>query len=381
LKANDKLLFTDNGRTSLYLILKTLNFEPKSEILIQTFSCAVLPNSVWQAGLTPVLCDVDENNYNFDLTKLESKLTSKTKAIIVQYTYGIIPDMQKIVDFCKQKKLVLIEDCAHSLGALAFIDGELVKVGKIGQAAFFSFGRDKIISTTIGGVACFNPQNLVDTTIDFKHLNKNFQINYDTLPDLKISRTIQALLYPILTTVFIRPFYHFGLGKLILFLSRKLKLIGEIYTSKEKVGTNSLETNSKYSYKLAPLLKYQLENFDKLNSHRRELAKIYAQGLNIDYNRNNVYMRFAIDFKKISSGRDYKQSYSKNYRIFRQNGILPGTWYKSFFQPNIELSKFNSLQEDFPATKSLCDKRILNLPTNINVSRNQAKWLVALIQK
>ena len=374
LSAQDKLLFTDNGRTSLYLILKSLNFTSQSEVLIQTFSCAVLPNSVWQAGLSPILCDIDEDNYNFDLKKLQSKITPKTKAIVVQYTFGIVPNMQEIVDFCQRHKLVLIEDCAHSLGAIATINGQRVKVGSIGQAAFFSFGRDKIVSTTIGGVGLFNSQNLIDSTLDFKQLNTSFQKNYDELPRLKTTRVLQSLLYPILTTVLIRPFYHFGLGKIILLLSRKLKLIGEIYTSKEKLGTNSLETNSKYSLTLASLLKHQLEKFEKLNSHRRELAQIYAKSLGLDYNVNNVYMRFPIDLKN-------PKDYQKTYRKLRGLGILPGTWYKSFFQPNIELAKFNSKPEGFPVAESLCDNRILNLPTNVNVSKEQAQMLVELILK
>lgn len=374
LSTQDKLLFTDNGRTSLYLILKSLNFDPQSEVLIQTFSCAVLPNSVWQAGLTPILCDIDENNYNFDLKKLQSKINSKTKAIVVQYTYGVVPDMQKIVDFCQKNKLILIEDCAHSLGAFASINGQQVKVGSIGQAAFFSFGRDKIVSTTIGGAGLFNSKNLVETSSDFKKLNKDFQNNYDRLPKLKLGRVLQALVYPILTTVFIRPFYHIGLGKLVLLLSRKFKLIGEIYTPKEKLGTNSLETNSKYSLGLAPLLKHQLEKFEKLNLHRRELAQIYAGGLGLYYNENNVYMRFPIDLKDAESHR-------KIYKKLRSLGILPGTWYKSFFQPNIELAKFSAKPEDFPVTALLCDNRVLNLPTNINVSKEQAEMLVELILK
>ncbi|MEI6728337.1 MAG: aminotransferase class I/II-fold pyridoxal phosphate-dependent enzyme [bacterium] len=381
LNAQDKLLFTDNGRTSLYLILKSLNFASQSEVLIQTFSCAVLPNSVWQAGLTPILCDVDQDNYNFDLEKLQSKITSKTKAIVVQYTFGIVPDMQKIVEFCQKNKLVLIEDCAHSLGATTTINGQQVKVGSIGQAAFFSFGRDKIVSTTIGGVGLFNSQNLIDSSLDFSLLNKTFQKNYDHLPHLKTVRVAQALLYAIINPVFVRPLYHFVLGKVILLLSRKLRLFSEIYTPKEKLGTNSLETNSKYSLGLASLLKHQLQKFEKLNSHRRELAQIYAKGLGLDYFENNVYMRFVIDFKKLSSATDYKQNYLKTYKKLRQNRVLPGTWYKSFFQPNIDLAKFNSKLDDFPVAATLCDNRILNLPTNINVSKEQAQRLVELILK
>lgn len=128
LKDSNNLLFADNGRTCLTLILQNLNLPKDSEILIQPLSCVVLPNSVWQANYQPVLVDTDSQNYNFDLSDLERKITSKTKVMIVQYSFGLTPDMEKVIKICQKHNLILIEDCAHALGQKVLVDRREYKV-------------------------------------------------------------------------------------------------------------------------------------------------------------------------------------------------------------------------------------------------------------
>ena len=70
-----------------------------------------------------------------DLNKLNEKITSNTKAIIVVHLYGLVPDMDKIVSLCKEKNLYLIEDCAQSHGAL----WKEQSVGSFGDISCFSF--------------------------------------------------------------------------------------------------------------------------------------------------------------------------------------------------------------------------------------------------
>ena len=80
------------------------------------------------------------------MSATRKKITPKTKAIIVQHTFGIPANMNQLVVFAKKHGLYLIEDCAHSLGAT--YQGK--KVGSFGDAAFFSFGRDKVVSSVWG---------------------------------------------------------------------------------------------------------------------------------------------------------------------------------------------------------------------------------------
>jgi perosamine synthetase len=426
LNENQKLFFTDNGRTGLYLLLKSLNLEPESEVLIQGFSCVVLPNSVWQAGLTPVLCDVDEKTYNFDLEKLESKITPKTKVLVIQYTFGIVPNMQEVVDFCRKHNLYLIEDCAHSLGAKGVVDNKNYKLGQIGYGAFFSFGRDKIVSTTIGGLTIVNSNPLPEKNKNqhtpaknltelksqnnlenwnFQKYQKELESNYSQLPQMGLKRELQALSYAILAVFLVRPFYHFIFGKLVLFFGRKIKIIADIYTEAEETGTSSLETNSKYSPKLFSLLKNQLLKFEKYANHRKQLALFYYNNLptsittfdddfklmdsqkeggyiNQEFSSNikNIYLRYPVNFSNLEF---YFDKYTRIKAGLRKNGIIIGTWYTSLFmQPDMNLeNKFGYKKGSLPTSEKLIDRAVLNLPTNINTSLSDAERICKIIKE
>jgi perosamine synthetase len=382
LQSKGNLLFTDNGRTSLYLLLKSLNLPKSSEVMIQGYSCVVLPNGVWQAGLNPVLVDVDPQSFNFDIADLKNKITAKTKVIIVQYTFGIIPQMKELIELCNQKKIILIEDCAHSLGGEISIDGKIFPVGSVGQASFFSFGRDKVISTTIGGCLAVNPQPLVNTAkIEITKWLQEIRLNYDILPPMTFNRYIQAINYIFLTVLLIRPLYHLQIGKLVMLLSRKLSLIGQIYTPLEKTGTSSLETNSKYAQGLYPILKNQLQQIDKLNSHRRDLALFYAAELGLDFNRRSVYMRYPVNLCCFDLSP--KKSYYKIKNNLRSYGILVGLWYTSpFMQDNKDLNdKFVSQYQLLPNSLKLSDSSVINLPTNRYTDLKDASIIVSEIRK
>jgi dTDP-4-amino-4,6-dideoxygalactose transaminase len=385
------LAWTDNGRTALYAILKSLELELESEILIQGFSCVVLPNSVWQAGYKPILVEPNKYDYNLDVTDLESKITPKTKAVIVQNTFGIAPNMQKLVDLCKKHQLILIEDCAHSLGLKYNLNGRTYPAGTVGQASFFSFGRDKVVSSTIGGLGVINPKPAFDVNTDYAKWNKKFQEVFQSLPKISLTRTLQALLYPIIIRTLVRPWYHLQIGKVILILSRKLKFIGSIYTAKEQVGTSSLETNSKYPKRLFPLLQNQLLKLDKFNLHRKKLARYYASELELDFDTNNIYMRFPIDCqdlllttqKQTRNKLETTDLYQQIKTNLRKEGILVGQWYTSLFmQPSMNYeAKFPDSIETVSVAKDLANNRVLNLPTNIFVSQKDATRIVDVIKQ
>jgi perosamine synthetase len=356
--------YVDSGRTGLTLLLKSLDLEHGSEVLLQGFSCVVVPNSVLQANLVPVLCDINEFNYNIDLDLLESKVTKKTRVLIVQYAFGVVPDMEKVIDFCKKHNIFLIEDCAHVFNQKINIHGELKEVGSIGYGSALSFGRDKVISSTVGGAVVLNHQ-------EQKYKN-NLQIEYDKLPSMKQYKVYQSLLYCILTVFLIRPFYHYGVGKVVLFLSRKIHLIGDIYSTEEKKGTSYTNESSKYSDLLEILLKNQLKKLKKYQSHRQKLSKIYISELGLPSNSYN-YLRFPLTVPK--------NNYNNIKKTLRTQHVLIGTWYNSLFIPaEAELDKFNYHLGDLPVCEKLINNRVLNLPTNINTSEDDAMKIAETIK-
>jgi perosamine synthetase len=364
-------LFTDGGRTSLYLLLKSLGLPAKSEVLIQGFSCVVLPNAIWQSGLKPILCDIEDKSFNINPETLEQKINSKTRVLILQYSFGLIPpNLDKILEICKKYNLVLIEDVAHSLGAKIIIQNQDFWVGSLGHAAIFSFGRDKIVSSTIGGTGVINfAPNFAP------NWNLNYKREYEKLPKMSFVKVLQSLSYPILTTFLIRPFYHQIFGKVILVIAKKLKLLANVYTQEETFGTDKLQQNSKYSQKLATLLKNQLKNISQLNAHRLHLAHFYSENLGLKFNPNAVYLRFPLVLANSSVYKHFKGK-------LRQEGVLIGTWYNSLFmQPNLDLLKFGIHKNDLPIAENLSENRVINLPTNIHVTQKDAQKIINILKK
>ena len=91
--------------------------------------------AVASIGATPIFVDVNKENCNIDVSKIERLINAKTKAIIPVHLYGNPADMVEIMIIAEKHKLIVIEDCAQSHGAM--IDGKVV--GSIGDASTFSF--------------------------------------------------------------------------------------------------------------------------------------------------------------------------------------------------------------------------------------------------
>ena len=106
-----------NGTMSLFLSLTALGIGPGDEVIIPDFTMIASANVALMAGATPVFVDIDPYSLCLDLNKVESRLTKRTKALMVVLFNGRAPDMQKVVDFCALHKLYLVEDAAQAFGS------------------------------------------------------------------------------------------------------------------------------------------------------------------------------------------------------------------------------------------------------------------------
>ena len=140
-------LFTNYGRSSLYVILKALNLPKGSKVGVPLYSCTVVFDAIIKAGFVPCFIDIDLNNYTMDVQDFKKKIEDLS-AVVVIHTFGRPADMDRINKIAKDKPV--IEDCAHSL--LSEYNGE--KTGTIGDASFFSFS--KYISAGEGGMIILN---------------------------------------------------------------------------------------------------------------------------------------------------------------------------------------------------------------------------------
>ena len=148
---NAYTIATSSGTSALHLCLTTLGITEGDDVLVPDLTFAATVNSVLYCNATPVLVDIDEEKWCINLQGIKKARTEKTRAIIVVHLYGQMPNMQEIQDYCEEEDLLLIEDCAESIGSKYMNK----KSGLFGHAAAFSFFGNKTITTGEGGMAIF----------------------------------------------------------------------------------------------------------------------------------------------------------------------------------------------------------------------------------
>jgi dTDP-4-amino-4,6-dideoxygalactose transaminase len=140
---------TSYGRMAFYYLLKAFAFPAGSEIVFPALTFWVVPEIARVLGLTPVFADVDPETFNLTPASFKRAITAKTVAVVPTHLWGLPCDMDKIAGIASRHGIVVIEDCAHALGAR--FRGR--PVGTLGDAAFFSFQMIKPLNTYGGGMA------------------------------------------------------------------------------------------------------------------------------------------------------------------------------------------------------------------------------------
>ncbi len=114
---------------------------PGDEVITTPFTFFATAGTVSRVGAKPVFADVDAETYNIDPTKIETKITKKTRAIIPVHIFGQIAQMKPIMEIARKHKLLVIEDAAQAMGATQ--DGK--QAGSIGDIGCYSFYPTKNI--------------------------------------------------------------------------------------------------------------------------------------------------------------------------------------------------------------------------------------------
>jgi perosamine synthetase len=147
-----------SGRAALMEILAAIGVNNGDEIIIPGYTCIVIPAAVIAVGARPVYADIDLNTLNVRPEAVERLISSRTRAILAQHTFGIPCDVRSLEAIAARHGIHLIEDCAHALGAK--IGNRYC--GNFGSAAFFSTEQTKMISTVKGGLAVTNDPSIAE---------------------------------------------------------------------------------------------------------------------------------------------------------------------------------------------------------------------------
>ena len=142
----------NNGTSALHLALLAANISPGDEVIVPALTYIATANTVRYCGARPVFVDSEPRTMNMDTSRIEAKITERTKAIVVVHLYGHPAEMDVVLDIARRYNLLVIEDAAEAHGAL--YRGR--KVGGIGEIGTFSFYGNKLITTGEGGMVTTN---------------------------------------------------------------------------------------------------------------------------------------------------------------------------------------------------------------------------------
>jgi len=230
----------NSGTDALHLALVAAGIGAGDEVVLPAFTFFATAEAVSYTGATPVFADIDARSFNLTAESLEKRLSPRTRAVIVVHLFGQCAPLDEIASLCKQKSLLLVEDCAQALGA----EYQGRRAGSWGDFGCFSFYPTK-------NLAAAGDAGLVTT----RHAD------YDKL---------------------LRMLRHHG--------SRQTYL-------HERVGWNS-----RLDELQAAVLRVKLKRLDEFNAARRRIAKIYQSRLEhtslelpaVDPRGKHVYHQFTV---------------------------------------------------------------------------------------
>lgn len=359
----------NSGRSSLYAILHSCTPVHGSGVLLQAFTCNAVPNPVLWAGLNPIYIDCNKDDFNINIEDLKDKIleNKNAKILIVQHTFGQPCNLNEIQAICEANNLILIEDCAHSLGAE--FNGQ--KIGTFGKASFFSFSRDKVISSVYGGIAATNDDRIGEAL-------RQAQGKFGMPSQIWI---FQQIFHPIFLNYIILPIYNFlNLGKIFLVFSQWLHVLSKAVSWKEKKGLRPDYFPKALPNAMAMMALNQFLKLDKFYSYRKKMFEYYRENLkNTQFllpvenlHAKPSFLRFAVKHKK---------AHEIIYESWHKQNILLGDWYTTPIAPfDTNLDKMKYKEGSCQNAEELSEIT-LNLPTHINISKKDAERIIKFLKR
>ena len=343
---------TYKGREAITLALKAFALPKESFVAINGYTCYAVYESIVAAGLKPYYLDIPNDELNFNARTLSAALKKEKniKAVMIQNTLGVPCEIREITKICKDKKLIMIEDLAHSIG-LIYPGGK--EAGTLGDAAALSFSQDKMIDAVSGGAAIFKKRLYME-------------IDDDIFEPVASKRRMVAHSYPSSTWV-IRHFYSLGLGKILHKVLKNLNLLPK------PMDGNAAKPHLLSGWH-AHLASHAFSKLGKNIRHRRSIAKIYRDKISNDVQYKHfdesIYLRFPLRVKEPK----------KLIAHLSDAGIfISDIWYDAPIGP-IKCLEKTDYRGQCPAAEEAAITMV-NLPTHKNISKRDARLIAKEVSK
>jgi dTDP-4-amino-4,6-dideoxygalactose transaminase len=341
-----------------------MGVQKDDEIILPAFTCVVVPNAILYLGAKPIYVDISPENYNINIDLLEKTITTRTKVIICQNTFGLSSNIEQMIQIAKRHNLFSIEDCTH--GFSGYYNGN--PNGSYCDAAFYSTQWNKPFSTGIGGFLVVNNQELI---------NKIEQLEGKKIKPSLMDKTILAFLL-FFNRYFVNRYTYWTMIKFYRFLSKNNLIIG----SNQGGELSGVKIPKDYFKDISSVQVNagirQLKQLDKVNKLRKNNALEYTQFLK-DQNKtfvsenlfdNHLFLKYPLLVK----------NRKLLLKLAEKEKITLGDWFLSPLHPvegSLKLWNLNS--EFFPQGTSI-SKKIVNLPTDIEDNSKVLKFLTRNIK-
>lgn len=329
----EEVLMTSSATSALELAVRSIADGDSCEIILPSFAFPSTANAVLLASARPIFCDINKDTLCLDIEDFRSKITSRTKAVIILSYGGNCPDIEKLVEVAKEHNLIVIEDSAH-----AYLSSYKNKpLGAWGDFGVYSFHSTKNIVCGNGGALLINisDKNIIDK---------------------------------------IQKFYHYGTNK-VEFQSSKVSAYNW-----QSIGLNPQPSELSMAFLLA-----QLESSKQLTLNRKESFMSYYNffSQNIFSEQIDSYSKLYPDLQsnyhtfyiilKNKSLRDYVIQQLKTYHIDAYFHFMP-----------LHLSPMGEslgyYLSDFPTTEKVCEG-LLRLPLYNNMTKQECQFVIKSIKE
>jgi len=198
-------IMVNSGSSANLVALKILNLPPGSEVITPALTFATVVAPILQCHLKPVFLDVVKGNYQIDIDKIEEKITSNTKALMIPSLVGNIPDLRKIREICDKHNLIFIEDSCDTIGGTF----EGMPTGSFSHVSTTSFYGSHIITAAGGGgMVCVNTKEHMERSKVIRGWGRSSAVDETEDLDKRFGTMIGDIQYDS-KFVFSEPGYNF----------------------------------------------------------------------------------------------------------------------------------------------------------------------------
>lgn len=348
-----KGLYYFRGRVALFALLKGMNVRKGDEVILQAFTCVANPEAIMAADAIPVYVDVESDGVNMDPEDLEQKITSRTRAIIIQHTFGIPADLDSLLAVASKNNIPIIEDCCHTLTSQ--YNGKAV--GTFGVGSYYSFEWGKPLVAGIGGALIVNDPLLAKKVKEQYAEYRNPPASLDVR--LRVQYMAHKLLYRPRLFWPVRSLFHF-LGKLGAAESNYNPIV------EGRIADDFSLLMSRFAQ---GRLKKKNLSVESITEHSTDVSNKYSsqihtpsvKHLSISKKSSSVYCRYPL--------------LAENKEVLlekaRQANVEIAEWYSTPVHPlkGKELALVNYTEGACPNAEKNCGQ-IITLPTHTKVGRH-----------